>query len=100
MNAESMTLTADEGTLISAFSDIDLVAQNGNRGRVNITANPGFNNGVGGEIRLNAIGGVVPIVGGGSGGLIELTATTPSLPGVSLTSAIKLSAQSILSYAG
>jgi hypothetical protein len=99
VSAETIDVVADEAALISAFSDINLTAQNGNRGRVNITANPGYNNGVGGEIRLKAEGGVSPL-GGGSGGLIELTATTPSLPAPSLTSAIRMSAQSILSYAG
>jgi collagen type VII alpha len=98
VDAETIRLTADTGINIINFSDIDITAENGNRGRVNILAEPGFNNGIGGEVHITANGGSIPLTGVGSGGLIELIATTPALTG--LSSAIKMNAASVLSYAG
>jgi hypothetical protein len=96
---DDVNITADEGALIVSFSDVNITAQNGNRGRVNIKGDAGYFNGVGGEVHIEAIGGSVGGLGAvGSGGLIELLATTAATTG--LTSAIKLSAASILSYAG
>lgn len=95
--APDINLVADEGALISAFSDVNITGQNGNRGRVNITGNSGFNNGVGGEVNIVANAGSV--LGVGSGGLISLTANSPLVVS-SFTSAIKLSAAGINSYAG
>lgn len=91
-----ITITADETTNVFSESDVNIVAQHGNRGRVNITADEGYLNGVGGEIHLLAKGGANPF-GIGSGGLIDLIATTT---GTGLTSAIRISAASVLAYAG
>ena len=98
VDAETIRLTADTGINIVNFSDVDITAENGNRGRVNILAEPGYNNGIGGEVHITANGGSIPLTGVGSGGLIELIATTPALTG--LSSAIKMNAASVLSYAG
>ena len=95
-NGKIIDITADQGALISAYADVNITGQNGNRGRVNITGDAGFNNGVGGEVHILAEGGSV--AGVGSGGLVEITATTNALTG--LSSAIKLNAASVLSYAG
>ena len=95
-NGKIIDITADQGALISAYADVNITGQNGNRGRVNITGDAGFNNGVGGEVHILAEGGSV--AGVGSGGLVDITATTNALTG--LSSAIKLNAASILSYAG
>ena len=98
VDAETIRLTADTGINIVNYSDVDITAENGNRGRVNILAEPGYNNGIGGEVHITANGGSIPLTGIGSGGLIELIATTPALTG--LSSAIKMNAASVLSYAG
>lgn len=99
-NAETMTLTADQATDLGSFADINLVSQNGNRGRINLTAQPGFSNGIQGEVYVVANGGNVGGISGVStGGLISLSANTPiGIP--TLTSAIKMTGQSIVSYAG
>ena len=97
MTGGGVNLTADEGGRVDLFSDINLVAQNGNRGRINLTANGGFGNGVFGEVNLVANGG--SLAGVGTGGLITLTANTP-VGFSNLTSAIKFSAAGINSYAG
>jgi hypothetical protein len=91
-----ITVTADGGSDVGNNATVNLVASNGNRGQINLTANPGFA-GVQGEVNVTANGGTVG--GVGLGGLITLTANTPI--GLSnLTSAIKLSAAGINSYAG
>jgi hypothetical protein len=97
MAATDVSVTVDGGVNIADIANINLIAQNGNRGAINLTANSGFNNGVAGNIFLTANGGSVG--GIGTGGTIELTANTPI--GLSnLTSKISLSASGINSYAG
>ena len=96
MAAESVSTSADQGLDVSSYSDINLTAQNGLKGRINLTANPGTA-GVFGEINLTANGGTV--LGVGTGGEINITANTP-LGFSNLTSAVNINAAGINSYAG
>jgi hypothetical protein len=100
----AVSFDVDGGVNIINFSDFEVNASNGNRGRINMTAGPGFSNGVFGEMNLTANGGSLPSIGGSpsyaTGGLINITATTPVATVLTSTSAIKLSASSVLSYAG
>ena len=96
MTAGDVSITADSGSDIGNNATVNVVAQNGNRGRVNITANPGFA-GVQGEVAITANGGTVG--GVGLGGKIDIVANTPI--GLSnLTSVVNLNAAGINSYAG
>jgi hypothetical protein len=96
-NAVGVNVVVDEGANIAAPASFSVTAQNGNRGNISLTANPGFG-GVFGQIGLTANGGTV--LGVGTGGLIELTANTPFGTLCNATSAIKFSAAGINSYAG
>ena len=96
--ASDFTVTADQGLNLATAADITLTAQNGLKGRINMTANGGNNNGVFGEINMVANGATLG--GVGTGGLITLTANTPLGTASNLTSAVKLSASGINSYAG
>jgi hypothetical protein len=100
----AVSFDVDGGINIINYSDFEVNASNGNRGRINMTAGPGFSNGVFGEMNLTANGGLLPSIAGSpsyaTGGLINLTATTPVGTILTSTSAIKLSASSVLSYAG
>jgi hypothetical protein len=95
-------INADQGSVISAYSDINLTTSNGNRGRINLTSSGGYSNGINGEINLVANGAVVGVypLDYATGGLINITANTPTSTLYTATSAIKLSAASVLSYAG
>jgi len=95
--ADSFSTVVDQGADIASFADINLTAQNGNKGRINLTANTGFQ-GLFGEINMTANGGTV--AGVGTGGLVSITANTPLGTLCNATSAIKLSASGINSYAG
>jgi hypothetical protein len=94
--ADSFSTVVDQGVDIASTADINLTAQNGNKGRINLTANPGFA-GVFGEINLTANGGTV--AGVGTGGEINILANTP-LGFSNLTSAVNINAAGINSYAG
>jgi len=97
INTGEFFMTADGGLSIASITNVDITAQNGNRGQINLVANSGFNNGVAGQIFLTANGGQV--AGVGTGGTIELTANTP-IGFSNLTSKISLNASGINSYAG
>jgi len=97
INTGEFFMTADGGLNIASITNVDITAQNGNRGQINLVANSGNNNGVAGQIFLTANGGQV--AGVGTGGTIELTANTP-LGFSNLTSKITLNASGINSYAG
>jgi hypothetical protein len=100
-NSKSHTIDVDGGINIIDYADFEVNASNGNRGRINMTASGGFSNGVFGEINLVANGGQTPgSPSVATGGLITITANTPVSTVYTTTSAIKLSASSILSYAG
>lgn len=95
-------LIVDSGANIGNTADFTVNAKRGNRGRIFLTADGGFSNGLYGEINLTANGGSTS-VGGisyATGGLINITANTPVATSNTSTSAIKLSASSVLSYAG
>ena len=98
-NAFQTNITTDKGLNIGQNADLNLTAQNGAKGRVNIIANPGAGGLLaGGEVRVTANGG--NIGGVGFGGLITLDANSSPGNYGALTSAIKLSAAGINSYAG
>jgi len=92
----------DSAANIGNTADIVLEAKRGNRGRIFMTADGGFSNGLYGEINLTANGAVTtgPAPNFATGGLINITANTPVATSNTSTSAIKLSASSVLSYAG
>lgn len=96
-NADGIYITADNGGDVGTNANLNLIAQNGNRGSINLTANAGAA-GVQGEIHLVANGGTIPVAETVTGGLIELVANTPL--GAGTSSAIKFSAAGINSYAG
>jgi hypothetical protein len=98
-NAFETNITTDKGLNIGQNADLNLTAQNGARGRVNIVANPGAGGLLaGGEVRVTANGG--NIGGVGFGGLITLDANSSPGNYGAVTSAIKLSAAGVNSYAG
>jgi len=92
----------DSGANIGNTADFVVNTKRGNRGRILMTADGGFSNGLYGEINLTA-NGESTSVGGisyATGGLINLTANTPIATSNTSTSAIKLAASSVLAYAG
>ena len=95
-------LIVDSAANIGNTADIVLEAKRGNRGRILMTADGGFSNGLYGEINLTANGAVTPGPAPtfATGGLINITANTPVATSNTSTSAIKLAASSVLSYAG
>ena len=100
-SGRNLTLTADKGIDIGTVTVASLIAQNGNKGEVDVYAKAGYA-GVGGKVDITAFGGSQNI-GGISysvGGLVEINATTVVATSNTLTSAIKLNAASCLSYAG
>ena len=98
INGGDVNLKADEGIRVDLYSDINLLAQNGNRGRINLTAEPGYLGTSFGEINMVANGGLIG--GVGYGGLITMTANSPLGTPSNLTSAIKINAASCLIYSG
>ena len=91
------SVVADESINIASPARINLTAQNGTFGEVNITANGGFNNGINGAVNITANGS--QFMGVGQGGSVNITANTP-LGFSNLTSKISLNASGINSYAG
>jgi len=92
----------DSGANIGNTADYVVETKRGNRGRILMTADGGFSNGLYGEINLTANGSVTPgpAPNFATGGLINLTANTPIATSNTSSSAIKLSASSVLAYAG
>ena len=93
-----INLTADRGVDVLGNAEVNLLAQNGNHGVVSLTANGGYNNGINGEVNITANGSTLGSFA--QGGLINITANTPVSSNYTFTSAIKMGASSILSYAG
>jgi len=98
VNSGSINLNADGGLNVSAVPDLNITSQNGLGGKVNILADTGNGGTSFGTIAMTANGGTTG--GVGTGGLITLTANTPLGTLSNATSAIKLSAAGINSYAG
>jgi hypothetical protein len=99
--ARIINLSASQGSVVGAFSDINLNASNGNRGRINLTSAGGYSNGINGEINLVAQGAVVGAypLDYATGGLISLDAQTPVGSIYTATSAVKIGGAGVLSYA-
>jgi hypothetical protein len=97
--APQVSTVVDQGLNLASVASYDVTVQNGNRGVINLTANGGNNNGIFGSINLTANGATLSGVGA-TGGLITLTANTPTGTPCNATSAIKFSAAGINSYAG
>lgn len=108
LNADSSVNIATPQTKITAgflsrpdiIGLVDIVAEDGLYGRINLTANPGFTPIANyGRIYITANGGTDPTETVGYGGDIEIVANTP-LTVPSATSAVKVNASCVLSYAG
>lgn len=97
--APQMSTVIDQGLNLASVASYDVTVGNGNRGTINLTANGGNNNGIFGSVNLTANGATLSGVGA-TGGLITLTANTPTGTPCNATSAIKFSAAGINSYAG
>lgn len=99
-------LTVDRGANPASSAAVNIVAQNGGGGTINLTANPALLTPVPGKVLITANGGQVvlptdPPTTVTVGGLIELDANTGTPGGVyTATSAIKMNAAGINSYAG
>jgi hypothetical protein len=100
-SSRDITLNANRGANVGLPSLITLNASNGNKGEIDIYANPGFA-GLGGKVDITAFGGSQTIGGitYSVGGLVEINATTVVATSNTLTSAVKINAASCLSYAG
>jgi hypothetical protein len=97
----ALGIVADRGADFGGDSFLNLTANNGYRGHIVATANPGVN-GIGGVIDVVANGGSYSLLGVNYavGGTVNITANTPLATVYSLTSAVKITADSVLSYAG
>ena len=99
-------LTVDRGANPASSAAVNIVAQNGGGGAINLTASPALLTPVPGKVLITANGGQVilptdPPTTVTVGGLIELDANTGTPGGVyTATSAIKMNAAGINSYAG
>jgi len=96
LTAGQIDIVSDRGGAVGLNTNLNITAQNGYRGIVNIEAKQGYQ-GLNGILNLTASGGT--IAGIGQGGKINISALTPA--GLSnLTSAISINAGGINSYAG
>jgi hypothetical protein len=92
-----VNVVANTGLDPANAANLNLTASGGTRGYISLTANPGVANTLYGQIDLTANGG--NFGGIGTGGLININANTPI--GLSnATSAVKINAAGINSYAG
>ena len=97
----ALSIVADRGADFGGDSFLNLTATDGYRGHIVATANPGVN-GIGGIVDVVANGGSYSLLGVNYavGGTVNITANTPLATVYSLTSAVKITADSVLSYAG
>ena len=99
----AFNVMVDRGLLPTAGAQVNLTAQNGAGGAITLTANPSSAIApLGGKIALTANGGSVLIDGTTYtvGGEIDITANTGAAGLYTLTSAVKIGAAGINSYAG
>jgi hypothetical protein len=96
-NATGINLNAFEPLNPASFTDVNLNASGGNRGRINLTADPGLL-GVQGEVNIVANGGSDS--GIILGGLVNITANTPIGVAPTATSAVKINASGVNIYSG
>jgi hypothetical protein len=95
-------ITNDVGNNVGLNSLIRLNAKNGNRGRIELTADPGYAY-IQGEVALTANAGTNTIAGIAFGGRITLNAGSAGIPSgfnIFYPSYVIQTADSILSYAG
>lgn len=97
-SATASGFTIDAGGSALTTPQINLTSVNGNGGNVSILADTGYLGTSFGKVSIVANGGTT--LGVGVGGLVEITANTPSGADATASSAIKLSAAGINSYAG
>ena len=88
----------DRGLDVFGDASYSVTAQNGRRGALSFTANGGNNNGSNGQVDITANGSTIGSFA--TGGLINIVANTPVSSNYTFTSAIKMTASSMLSYAG
>jgi hypothetical protein len=100
-NERDFYVYADRAANVGLTTSIELNAKNGNRGSITLDAGAGYA-GLGGQMTLLARGGSSNVgpISYSVGGVINLVATTVVSTSNTLTSAIRSSAASILSYAG
>jgi len=101
-SSKQVNITADNGIDPISTQSINLLAQNGGGGKISLVANPGAIAPLPGVVNIEANGGTIVIdsVSYTVGGLITLDANTGPGGVYTLTSAIKMSAAGINSYAG
>lgn len=95
-------ITNNVGSNIGLNSLIRINAKNGNRGRIEVTADAGYL-GIQGEVAITANAGTVPVTGPTFGGRVSLNAGSAGVPSASnifYPSYVLQTADSILSYAG
>jgi hypothetical protein len=98
-------VTCDGGLNPVTTPNINLVAENGNGGQINISANPGSIAAFGGKINITANGGTVilptdPPTSVTVGGEVNIFANTGSGGLYTLTSAVNIAGAGVNSYAG
>jgi hypothetical protein len=100
--AGGFTATADKGLLLASPATITLNAKNGAGGSINLVADPGILAPVPGEINITANGGSLVIDGVPYtvGGVVNIDANTGPGGLYTLTSAVKIAAAGVNSYAG
>ena len=100
--AGNFTATADKGLLLASPATITMNAKNGAGGTINLTADPGALAPVPGQINITANGGSLVIDGVPYtvGGVVNIDANTGPGGVYTLTSAVKIAAAGVNSYAG
>lgn len=100
--AGNFTATADKGLLLASPATITMNAKNGAGGTINLVADPGALAPVPGQVNITANGGSLVIDGVPYtvGGVVSIDANTGPGGLYTLTSAVKIAAAGVNSYAG